>query len=157
MEIPWKEIFKPDCGMLLEIRVYKTSEHDYQALLGMLVSHYNAKYVRDGVEQSDMPDYRVIDEDNDQISVLVRFFVAGVRIHVWFGDDAQMNLDLLPEDIDSPEKAKGIFQLMREISGLLDKRVLLTMENASADQKWSEQHAICSINPGDAAVTYHGI
>ena len=152
----WRQVFQPDCGTLLYIWVYGTTEADYRTLLAMLASRYEAKYLRDDVEQNAMPDYRVIDEDNNLVSVRVRFFAHGVLVHVWFGDDERMDLDVLPDEVDSPEKAQAIFHLMKELSSVLNKRVLLTAENVSATQEWSEQYAICSINPPDDRVRYHG-
>jgi hypothetical protein len=154
-ELFWKEMFRPDCGMLLEIRVYGVDEVDHRSLLGLLVEHYKAVYVRDGKDQPHVPDFSVIERDFDVASVYVKFYAADVRIHFWCDGKDEMNLDVLPEDVDSYEKATGVFNLMKDVARLLNKRVLLTAENFSATQEWSEQFAFCSINPTDDEVTYH--
>jgi len=154
--IAWQDVFKPDCGTLLNIRVYGTTEADYSAILKMVTTRYVARYVRDNVEQHEVPDYAAILEDCSRASVLVRF-TAGVRVHLWFWSVEEIDLDFLPEDVDSAEKAQDIFNLMGQISPLLNNRVLLTRENGSATWEWSEKYAICSINPSDTGVTYHNI
>lgn len=151
----WKRAFQPDSGMLEEIRVYGTTEDDYRRLLSMLATRYHARYTRDDVDQAEIPDYSVILRDYEIVSIKVKFLVAGVLVHLWFWSEDEIDLDVLPEDVDSLDKAQGIVDLMKAIARLLNKRVLLTMENASATQEWSEQYAICSINPSDDHVIYH--
>ncbi len=152
----WKEVFRPDAGTLLEIRAYGTSERDQRSLLRFAATKHSAVYVRDGEEQP-IPDYAIVVQENQSLSVHVKFYTAGVRVNIWFGRDEEINLDVLPDDVDSSAKARAIFELMKEVAVLLNKRVLLTAENVSATQDWSEEHAICSIDPTQSSVTYHAI
>ena len=45
MEIPWKEVFAPDSGTLLDVRVYDMTAADYDRLLGMLAMQYRVLYL----------------------------------------------------------------------------------------------------------------
>jgi len=65
----------------------------------------------------------------------------------FFWGENELTLDLRPEDVDSAEKAQGIFDLMKAIANTLNKRVLHTAENASATRQWSEEYAICMFDP----------
>lgn len=151
----WREAFAPDSGTLLEIRVYGTSEADYRMLLSFLDSNFSIRYFRNGIESEKVPDYDRILKDYESVSAFVAIDV-GVLVNLWFYSADEINLDLLPDDVDSVTKAERIINFMQVISTLLNKRVLLTAENASADQEWSEQHCIVSIAPPpDGSVQYH--
>ena len=65
----------------------------------------------------------------------------------FFWGENELTLDLRPEDVDSPDKAQGIFDLMKAIANTLNKRVLLTAENATATRQWSEEYAIRVFDP----------
>ncbi len=149
----WRRVFAPDSGMLLDICVYGTSGADYRALLPFLVSRFSARYFRDGV-QLDVPDYRIILADYEHASVFVNISIRGVQVNLWFHSEEEINLDLLPDEVDTSDKAVSVIAFITEIARLLDKRVLLTAENASADQQWSEEHCICSVEP-DGTIAYN--
>src|SRR6266566_2312886 len=68
--------------------------------------------------------------------------VVGVEVKCFFWGENELTLDLRPEDVDSAEKAQGVFDLMKAIANTLNKRVLLTAENGSATRQWSEEYAI---------------
>jgi hypothetical protein len=145
MDTPWKEVFAPDSGMLLEVRVYDTTPDDYDRLLGALAARYRVLYFEDEKSKA-LPDYATILRRRDAISISIAINVAGVDVRCYFWEENEINLDLRPEDVDSAEKADGIFDFMKTIATTLNKRVLLTAENASATEQWSEQHAICAFD-----------
>jgi len=58
----------------------------------------------------------------------------------------EINIDLLPEDVDSWAKAEIVFEFMKALASHLSRPILLTGENASATQEWSERHAICVVD-----------
>ncbi len=146
MEIPWKEVFAPDSGTLLDVRVYDTTAADYDRLLGMLAMRYRVLYLEDG-NAKDLPDYATIIRRRDLVSVSIAVDVVGVDVKCFFWEENELILDLRPEDVDSAEKAQGMFDLMKAIANTLNKRVLLTAENASATRQWSEEFAICVFDP----------
>ena len=52
----WNEVFKPDSGVLFEIKAYGVTAKDYDVLLRLLIQRYPAVYSEDG-EPRDLPDY----------------------------------------------------------------------------------------------------
>ena len=146
METSWKQVFAPDSGALLDIRVYGTTAEDYDTLLRLLTEQYGALYLEDG-NPRDLPEYRTIIHRRDLVSVVMAVKIQGVEVKCFFWEEDEINLDLLPDDVDSAEKAEGIFEFMRTIAWTLNKRVLLTGENASATRQWLEAHAICAFDP----------
>lgn len=103
-------------------------------------------YSEDG-ETRDLPDFSTISHRRNLVTTTLELNVLNVRVRCWFREDDELDLDLLPDDVDSEAKAEGIFSLMRTISEVLRKRVLLTGENSGATQQWSEEHAIVAFNP----------
>ena len=146
MPTTWIEVFKPDSGMVFEIRVYGITARDYDVLLPLLIQRYPAVYSEDG-ETRDLPNYSTITRRRDLVTTTLELNIVGVQVRCWFAEDNEIDLDLLPDDVDSEEKAEGIFRLMRMIAETLQKRVFLTAENAGATQQWSVEHAICVFDP----------
>ena len=95
----------------------------------------------------DLPDYTTIIRRRDLVSVSIAVDVVGVEVKCFFWGENELTLDLRPEDVDSAEKAQGVFDLMKAIANTLNKRVLLTAENGSATRQWSEEYAICMFDP----------
>jgi hypothetical protein len=146
MQALWNELFKPDSGMVFEIRAYGITPKDYDRLLPLLIQNYPAVYSEDR-ETRDLPDFSTISHRRNLVTTTLELNVLNVRVRCWFREDDELDLDLLPDDVDSEAKAEGIFSLMRTISEVLRKRVLLTGENSGATQQWSEEHAIVAFNP----------
>ena len=146
MQASWNEVFRPDSGIVFEIRAYGISPKDYDVLLPLLIERYPAVYSEDG-ETRDLPDYNTITRRRNLVTTTLELNILGVRVRCWFWGDDQIDLDLLPDDVNSEAKAEGIFDLMRTIAEILKKRVLLTAENSGATQQWSEEHAICVFDP----------
>jgi hypothetical protein len=149
MNLSWKRAFPPGEGSLFDIRVYNTNERDQDQLLAMLVSRYQVRYMEEGIEKDGIPDYSEITDREMIANKFIKIDVFGVQVNCHFFTVEEMALDLLPEDINSPEKADAIFELMRLIAIVLKKRVLLTFENASATEEWAEKHALCGVDPSD--------
>jgi hypothetical protein len=149
-ETSWKELFKPDSGIVFEIRAYGVTAGDYDILLPLLTERYPAVYSEDG-NPKDLPDHNTIVRRRNLTTPMLALNVIGVRVRCWFWGDNEIDLDLLPDDVDSEEKAEGVFGLMKTIAATLKKRVLLTAENAGATEKWSEEHAICAFDPPQPA------
>ena len=144
-ETSWQELFKPDSGILFEIRAYRVSAGDYDLLLPILTERYPAVYSEDGVPK-DLPDYNTIVRRRDLCTPMLALNVIGVQVNCWFWEDSEIDLDLLPDDVDSAEKAEGVFTLMKTIATTLKKRVLLTAEGVGATEQGSEEYAICAFD-----------
>src|SRR5438552_18479694 len=114
MEIPWREVFAPDSGMLLDVRVYDTTSADYDRLLGMLATQYRLLYLEDG-NAKDLPDYATIIRRRDLDSVSIAIDVFGVEVKCFFWGENELTLDLRPEDVDYTEKAQAHIYLSLSI------------------------------------------
>lgn len=146
MRTPWNEVFKPDSGIVFEMRGYGITAKDYDVLLPLLIPRYPAVYSEDG-ETSACPDFSTITRRRNLVTTMLELNIVGVQVRCWFAEDDEIDLDLLPDDVDTKEKAEGIFGLMSMIAKTLKRRIFLTAENAGATQRWSEEHAICVFDP----------
>jgi len=138
----WRSVFAPDHGTLLNIRVYGTDRADNEGFIKLVQSRYTISYSEDGVDKS-LLRYDEILRNRNSCSVRLSIHLGGISLNSFFWDTKELNLDLLPDEIDSLAKANSVFELMKAMASHLQKPVLLTGENGSATQEWSEDHAIC--------------
>src|SRR5207245_9397729 len=137
-----------DSSTPFDVRVYDMTSADYDRLFGMLAMQYRVLYLEDGnAKAKDLPYYTTIIRRRDLVSVSIAVDVVGVEVKCFFWGENELTLDLRPEDVDSAEKAQGVFDLMKVIANTLNKRTLLTAENGSATRQWSEEYAICMFDP----------
>src|SRR5216684_1603477 len=111
MPTTWIEVFKPDSGMVFEIRVYGITARDYDVLLPLLIQRYATVYSEDG-ETRDLPNYRTITRHCDMDTTTLEVNIVGVQVMCWFAEDYEVVLVLVPVDLDYEEKADVIFPLM---------------------------------------------
>jgi hypothetical protein len=78
-------------------------------------------------------------------------------LNCFFQSEDEINLDILPDEIRTSEQAQSIFDLMKTLASKLHKTVLLTAENGSATQDWSERFAICSVDAESDKVVYRSL
>src|SRR5215469_14644550 len=142
MQALWNELFKPDSGIVFEIRAFRITPKDYDVLLPLLLQRYPAVYSENG-EARDLPDFSTITRRRNLVTATLELNILDVRVRCSFWDEDEIDLDLLPDDVDSEDKAQAIFGLMRTIAEILKKRVYLTAENSGATEQWSEEYAIC--------------
>jgi hypothetical protein len=147
----YKKIFSPDLGSLLEIRVLNTSMADWQLLLDDLVAKYVSVYSEDGVVTS-LPSAVALWQKNKEKSLSLEVLLCGFTMNCHFFDDGQIQVNLLPEDVDSMEKAEAVFGFMREISVLLNKEVLLTPEFGGATPEELRNLAVCVVEPTEHTI-----
>jgi len=120
MRSSWSEVFKPDSGIVFEVRAYGITAKDYDVLLPVLIQRYPAVYSEDG-EARDLPDYNTLARRRNLVTATLELNILGVKVRCWFAEDNEINLDLLPDDVDSEDKAEAIFGLMRTIAETLKK------------------------------------
>jgi hypothetical protein len=149
----YREIFVPDCGALQDIKVFDVNAWDWQSLLHFLSTNYELVYSEDGVVES-LPNFATIWQRHNEKALTLKVLLPGFTVNSCFFDDDQIELDLLPEDIDSPEKANAVFALIKAIARLLQKEVFLVEENASATPEELRQMAACSCDPRNAEIRY---
>jgi hypothetical protein len=142
----YKDIFIPDGGALLDIRIFDVTPDDWQRLLDYLASHYAVTYEENGVPKP-LPKFDVVLEKLKTTNVSLKITLPGLTVNCHLFDANQVEMDVLPEDVDSASKAESVFELMTAIARLLNKEVLLTPEFASADPEKLRSLALCSIDP----------
>ena len=107
----WKEIFAPNDGMLLNIIAFDTKLNDWRHLFGLLSALYTFTYSEDDAEK-ELPDIELIFHRRQEASTCLRINAAGISINCHFFGEEPMDFDVLPEEVDSPEKAKAVFDFM---------------------------------------------
>ena len=108
MRTLWNEVFKPDSGIVFEIRAYGITAKDYDVLLPLLIRRYPAVYSEDG-ETRDLPDYSTITHRRNLVTTALELNIVCVRVRCWFSELDQIDLDLLP----AIEGAQPAFQVVR--------------------------------------------
>lgn len=131
--------------------VFGVNSDDWQHLLNHLSTSYLVIYTEDGV-QCTLPDMESITRNRDTKTLALEIMLPGFTVNSHFFRSDEIEMDVLPEDVNSLEKANAVFRLMIEIASLLDKQVLLTPEFGSADAEKLRQLALCVAEPGSTAV-----
>jgi len=147
----YRAIFSADSRALLEITVFEVGVDDWQRLLDHLAARFLLIYSEDGV-QTPLPKFEIIRQRRNQATLLMEVMLPGFTINCQFSDDGQIQMDLLPEDVNSSEKAEAVFQFMLAIARLLNKRTFLVPEYASADSQRLCEMAICMADPENSSV-----
>ena len=150
-ELRYREIFAPDCGALLDIYVLEITPVHWQALLDFLSAKYELVYLEDGAEKT-LPDFATIWKRHNEKALTLKVVLRGFTVNSHFFLEHDIELDLLPEDIDSFEKAEAFFELIRGIARQLHKEVLLVSETSITDPEELRQMAICSCDPLTGAI-----
>lgn len=145
----WKQIFEPDSGTLLNIVVPDVQSSDWQRLVTRLGRTYSIKYSEDGVERP-IPDVNSIFNARLQRTVLLKIVVMPkVALHCHFFMKGEIELDLLPDDINTEEKAGAVLKAMTETSKCLGKEVFLMPEGCVSPNNELREMAICTAGPGE--------
>jgi hypothetical protein len=147
----YRDIFVPDSGALRDIFVFDVTAVHWQSLLHFLSANYVLIYSEDGVVEP-LPEFSTIWQRHEQKSLTLEVLLPGFTINAHFFLNDQIELNLLPEDVDSPEKAEAVFTLIKAVARLLKKEVFLVQEHGSATPEELRQMAICSCDPIDAEI-----
>lgn len=146
-----KDVFAPDSGALLDILIFDTSPRDWQAFLDYVSSHYEISYVEDERPQP-LPKFEVINNKRKLAAVSLKIRLSGLTVNCHVFEIGRMDLDVLPEDVNTPEKAQSVFDFMIAVASVLKKEVFLVPEFASATQADLEKMALCSADPQSGSI-----
>jgi hypothetical protein len=147
----YREIFVPDSGALLDIIVFGATDDDWRSLLGFLSANYELTYLEDGIA-APLPELSIIWQRSEQQSLTLQILLRGFIANTFFFSTDQIQLDILPEDINSAERAEAVFTLMKGISRSLNKQVFLVQEHGSASDEELRNMAICFCDPVNAEI-----
>lgn len=128
----WKEAksaFVRD-GSLRDLYVLDTTVEDWRRLFDFVRSGTYDLRFRHG------DDWRPMPEDLDgffagqsEWTTLLAVDVDGVLVHAHFFETDQIELDVEPSEVQTPERAASLFAFMRGLGRALGKPVRLTPEN----------------------------
>ena len=142
----YREIFVPDCGSLIDIRTFDVTADDWQSLLNFLFANYLLSYSGANVVQ-EIPQFSSIWKMREEEPVSIQILLPGFTVNMHFFADDEIEMDVLPEDINSHEKAEAVFTLVKNIARLLKKEVFLLGETSISEPEELKQMAICFCDP----------
>jgi hypothetical protein len=131
--------------------IFDTSLGDWQTLLNYLGTNYLLTYTEDG-SPAFLPDAEKIFQMRDEKSVALKVMLLGFTVNTHFFSQHEIEMDLLPEDVNSSDKAEAVFRLMIEIARLFNKDVFLTPEFGIATPEQLRAIAVCVADPRDRSV-----
>src|SRR5438309_1696683 len=126
--------------------IFDANIDDWQRLLSYLSTNYVVAYTEDGL-QTDMPDIRKIRQRRDEKSIALEVMLPGFTVNCYFISNEVIEIDILPDDVNSVEKAKEVFRMMISISSLLGKRVFLVPEFGGASPEQLRELAVAVADP----------
>jgi hypothetical protein len=116
-------------GALRDIYVLATTIDDWSKLYGVLRSRYCLNYFVD-LESRPLPDG--IDEAfsvREVATPMLQFVVADMTYNAHFFTTAQIELDISPREVDSPERFAALLEVIQFIGNGLQREVRLAHEN----------------------------
>jgi hypothetical protein len=146
MNSNYKEIFVPDSGMLLDIRVFHTTSDDWQNVLDYASANHPVQFLEDGLLKK-TPRFEAAWAKRNESTFSFTVDLGGFVAATHFFNDAEIEFDLRPEDVDSEKKAQAVFGFMREIARITGRTVLLTAENASATEDELTAMSLYTVKP----------
>jgi hypothetical protein len=151
----YREIFVPDSGTLLDIFVFDVTADHWQSLLTFLSANYELVYLEDGCVVSPCPDFGTIWKRTAEKAITLKVLLPEFTANMHFFVHDQIEIDVLPEDIDCREKADAVFMLMKCIARVLAKEVFMVRECGSCTDEELRQMAVCSCDPINADIRLH--
>ena len=147
----YKKVFEPDKGALLFVTVFDVDAADWQRLLDCVSREFLVAYSENG-DQKPVPSASSMLRARETSTVMLEVMLPGFTLNSHFEVPNQIRLDVLPEDVDSDEKAGAVFHLMMSIANALSKHVFLTPEFGSATDEELRRKALCEATPHGTAV-----
>ncbi len=142
----WKRIFEPDSSSLLDIWVFETDQSHWQLLFDWLQKSHSVAYFEDHTPRA-LPSLANIWERAAAGAPMLRIDLESCSVNAHFFSSNEIEMDVLPEEIDSEEKAQSVFEFVSGIARLLKKEVILAPEYGSADRAQLKAIAICTVDP----------
>lgn len=153
MNPSYRDIFEPDEGSLLQVMVFDTASQDWQCMLQILQTKYVTVYSEDGTV-TNLPPIDQIWLTRLQKSLTFEILLPGFTVNTHFFTPEEIELNILPDDIDSQEKANAFFEFMLLMADTLGRNVYLAPEHGSASSEELRKMAICVAEPGRPAIHF---
>lgn len=141
----WQRIFEPDSRSLLDIWVFDIGLADWQVLLNWLQSNYPIAYSEDSATAA-LPSVEEIWKRQNSGTQLLRIDLGGFTVNTHFFSADEIEMNVLPEDVDSRAKAESVFRLAIGMARVLKKEVTFAPEYGSASAAELKAIAFCSVS-----------
>ena len=129
MEPRWPDVapdLKPD-GSLRDVYVFGTTEADWDAVLAHVRGRYGPlRFTVDG--EPAPPPARFADgyAVHERATPCLAFRVGGVELACHFFDPGDVEFDLLPQEVNGPERLAAVTAFLRELAQLTGRPAVLT-------------------------------
>ena len=117
-------------GSLRDLYVLDTTVEDWRSLFDFVRGSTYGLRFRHG------DDWRPVPADPDgffagqsEWTTLLSIDVSGFAVNAHFFETDQIELDIEPSEVQTPERAEALFEFMRDLARALGKPVRLTPEN----------------------------
>jgi hypothetical protein len=147
----YKKIFAPNHGMLLDIVVCDTSLNDWQILLDHLSARYTCVYSENGLVHP-LPRAEAVFERRNIVSVSLECMLMGLTVNCYFFLVNEIELDLLPDDVNSWDSAEQVFKLMKDMASILKKDIFLTPEHDTANAEEVRNMSVATADAIDGSI-----
>lgn len=134
------------------IVVPEIGPESWQHLLDYLSGNYVLIYSEDGAE-TQLPDIESIWQAYDEKSLALEIMLPGFTVNSHFSSKNFIEMNLLPEDVDSSEKAEAVFQLLSGMASVLETKVFLTPVFGSATFDKLRELSICIADPKSNSIS----
>ncbi len=142
----------PGNASRVQIKVFGMISDDWRVLLHFLDSSCQITYAEDGVSGK-LPSYDMIATRQTAARLSVNF--AGLKVNSSLLYDADLTLELLPEEVETKIQGQMVLDFMVAIARLLKKEVLMTPGRAAATIEWFRENALCEVDPQTGVIDYH--
>jgi hypothetical protein len=124
------EIFEDD-GSYRDLYIHDVEIKDWETILELIKNNFEFKFLKDADEINiDLYDAARIFRERADFGFLISIDYKGVIINTHFFDDAEIEFDIFPREIDTIEKRMAVFEFMRFIAISINKSVSITLENS---------------------------
>lgn len=129
-------------GSLRDIYVIGVNLRDWQKFVDWIwTSTWDIVFYKDGhitvYEENDVAHFF---EEKDNHSILMSINTNCILINCHFYSEDEIELDIDPKEVKSKSEANAVFEFMKNLSKILDKESILTVEN-------SPEYPLFTVNP----------
>ncbi|MHC0036646.1 hypothetical protein [Pseudoneobacillus sp. C159] len=124
------EIFEDD-GSYRDLYILDVEIKDWETILELIKNNFEFKFLKDAEEINiDLYDAARIFRERGDFAFLISINYKGVIINTHFFDEAEIEFDIFPMEIDSLEKRMAVFEFMHFIAISINRSISITQENS---------------------------
>jgi hypothetical protein len=124
------QIFEKD-GSYRDLYVHKIEMKDWETIIQLIKTDYKYRFLKDGDEINfDIYGAASIFRERKDFGFTLSVDFKGIIINSHFFDEEEIEFDISPMGIDSPEKRMAVFEFMQFIAISINRSVSITPENS---------------------------